>query len=63
VKLNLRVWRQDSGEEKGRLVEYEVDDAAEDMSFLELIDVLNETMTPALYFTSVACRMLSFTFG
>jgi len=44
VRLTLRVWRQDSGEEKGHLVKYEVDDASEDMSFLELIDVLNEKL-------------------
>jgi succinate dehydrogenase / fumarate reductase, iron-sulfur subunit len=44
VRLTLRVWRQNSGQEKGRLVEYEVDDASEDMSFLELIDVLNEKL-------------------
>jgi succinate dehydrogenase / fumarate reductase iron-sulfur subunit len=44
VKLNLRIWRQDSGEDGGRLVRYRVDDATEDMSFLELIDVLNEQL-------------------
>jgi succinate dehydrogenase / fumarate reductase iron-sulfur subunit len=44
VRLTLRIWRQSSGEEKGRLVTYRVDDASEDMSFLELIDVLNESL-------------------
>jgi succinate dehydrogenase iron-sulfur subunit len=47
VRLTLRVWRQDSGEEKGRMVKYQVDDAdgiSADMSFLELIDVLNEKL-------------------
>ncbi|WP_028932827.1 succinate dehydrogenase/fumarate reductase iron-sulfur subunit [Pseudonocardia spinosispora] len=44
MKLNLRVWRQNGDERKGRLVKYEVDDASEDMSFLELLDVLNEKL-------------------
>ena len=44
MKLKLRVWRQDGPDEKGRLVDYQVDDADADMSFLELIDVLNEQL-------------------
>jgi succinate dehydrogenase / fumarate reductase iron-sulfur subunit len=44
VRLNLRIWRQDGPEDPGRLVAYRVDDADEDMSFLELIDVLNEKL-------------------
>jgi succinate dehydrogenase / fumarate reductase iron-sulfur subunit len=44
VRLKLRVWRQDDTEAKGKLVRYEVDDLSEDMSFLELLDVLNEKL-------------------
>ena len=44
MKLTLKIWRQDAPETKGRLVGYRVDDAAEDMSFLELLDVLNEQL-------------------
>jgi len=44
MKLKLRVWRQAGPDEKGRLVDYQVDNADEDMSFLELIDVLNEQL-------------------
>jgi succinate dehydrogenase / fumarate reductase iron-sulfur subunit len=44
VRLNLRIWRQDGPQDEGRLVAYRVDDADEDMSFLELIDVLNEKL-------------------
>jgi succinate dehydrogenase / fumarate reductase, iron-sulfur subunit len=44
VKLKLKVWRQDGPDDKGRMVDYEVDDADADMSFLELIDVLNEKL-------------------
>jgi len=44
MKLKLRVWRQAGPDVKGRLVDYVVDNADEDMSFLELIDVLNEEL-------------------
>ena len=44
MKLKLRVWRQAGPDAEGRLVNYEVDNADEDMSFLELIDVLNEKL-------------------
>jgi succinate dehydrogenase / fumarate reductase iron-sulfur subunit len=44
VRLNLRVWRQKDLADKGRMVDYSVEDASEDMSFLELIDVLNEKL-------------------
>jgi succinate dehydrogenase / fumarate reductase iron-sulfur subunit len=44
VKLKLRVWRQAGPDAKGGLVDYVVDNADEDMSFLELIDVLNEKL-------------------
>jgi succinate dehydrogenase / fumarate reductase, iron-sulfur subunit len=44
VRLTLKVWRQPGPEETGRLVGYQVDDASEDMSFLELLDVLNEKL-------------------
>jgi succinate dehydrogenase / fumarate reductase iron-sulfur subunit len=43
VKLKLRIWRQAGPDDRGRLVDYDVD-ADEDMSFLELIDVLNEKL-------------------
>jgi succinate dehydrogenase / fumarate reductase, iron-sulfur subunit len=44
VRLTLKVWRQSGAEDKGRMVGYQVDDADEDMSFLELLDVLNEKL-------------------
>lgn len=45
MKLTLKVWRQ-GGEfgEKGRLETYQMDDVSEDMSFLEMMDVLNEQL-------------------
>jgi succinate dehydrogenase / fumarate reductase iron-sulfur subunit len=45
VKLHLRVWRQAGPADKGRMVSYEVGDLSPDMSFLELLDVLNEELT------------------
>jgi succinate dehydrogenase / fumarate reductase iron-sulfur subunit len=45
VKLTLRIWRQAGPDEPGRMVTYEVPDANPDMSFLELLDVLNERLT------------------
>jgi succinate dehydrogenase / fumarate reductase iron-sulfur subunit len=41
VKLTLKVWRQAGPRAEGRLVTYPVDDASPDMSFLEMLDVLN----------------------
>jgi succinate dehydrogenase / fumarate reductase iron-sulfur subunit len=44
VKLTVRVWRQPGPEHQGRMVEYPVDGVSEDMSFLEMLDVLNENL-------------------
>jgi succinate dehydrogenase / fumarate reductase, iron-sulfur subunit len=44
VKLTLKIWRQSGADDEGRMVGYQVDDADEDMSFLELLDVLNEKL-------------------
>jgi succinate dehydrogenase / fumarate reductase, iron-sulfur subunit len=45
VKITLRVWRQKGPEDKGRMVDYPLDDVSQDMSFLEVLDVLNEKLT------------------
>jgi succinate dehydrogenase / fumarate reductase, iron-sulfur subunit len=45
VNLTLRIWRQSGPAEKGRLVTYQVTDVSLDMSFLEMLDVLNERLT------------------
>jgi succinate dehydrogenase / fumarate reductase iron-sulfur subunit len=44
MRLTLRVWRQAGPSAKGRLRSYEVADVTPDMSFLELLDVLNERL-------------------
>ena len=41
MNLTLKVWRQNGAEDKGRIVEYKISDIAPDMSFLEMMDVLN----------------------
>lgn len=42
MRLTLRVWRQKDSESRGQLRTYQVDDVSRDMSFLEMLDVLNE---------------------
>ena len=42
MKLNLQVWRQRNAAEAGRFSSYQVDGITPDMSFLEMLDVLNE---------------------
>ncbi len=44
MDLTLHVWRQESPETKGRMVEYEARDISPDMSFLEMLDVVNERL-------------------
>lgn len=44
MKLHLRIWRQAAAEAPGQFVEYTVSNAHPDMSFLELLDVLNEQL-------------------
>ena len=44
MRVRLRVWRQGREERKGRLVDYEMPDVSPDMSFLEMLDVLNDSL-------------------
>jgi succinate dehydrogenase / fumarate reductase iron-sulfur subunit len=44
MKLTLYVWRQSNASAKGKLVKYDVNHVLEDMSFLEMFDVLNEEL-------------------
>ena len=41
MKLKLKIWRQKNSETKGRMINYEIDNVSPDMSFLEMLDVLN----------------------
>ncbi len=45
ISLTLKVWRQNRSEKKGRLETYHAKDISVDMSFLEMIDVVNEALT------------------
>ena len=45
MNLTLRVWRQSGPAAAGTFVEYAARDIAAEMSFLEMLDVVNETLT------------------
>lgn len=45
MKLNLRIWRQDATDAQGEFVEHRVSDISEEMSFLEMLDNLNDGLT------------------
>jgi len=44
MNVTLHVWRQAGPEAKGRLVRYDARDLSPDMSFLEMLDVVNERL-------------------
>lgn len=44
MKLKLNVWRQKSAAAQGAFMTYEANDVSKDMSFLEMLDVLNEEL-------------------
>lgn len=44
MNLTLRIWRQDGPADRGHLQTYEVADVSPDMSFLEMLDMLNEQL-------------------
>jgi succinate dehydrogenase / fumarate reductase, iron-sulfur subunit len=44
MKLTLKIWRQSSPSDKGKMVTYPIDNIDGDMSFLEMMDVLNEEL-------------------
>ena len=44
MNLTLHVWRQKNAASKGRMTRYEAKDVSPDMSFLEMLDVVNENL-------------------
>ena len=44
MRLTLKIWRQASSSAAGALHTYQLDDVSPDMSFLEMLDVLNEKL-------------------
>jgi succinate dehydrogenase / fumarate reductase iron-sulfur subunit len=45
MNVTVRVWRQKDRYSEGKMAIYQVNDVSEDMSFLEMLDVLNERLT------------------
>ena len=44
MKLTLKIWRQKDAKAQGGFQNYQLNDVSEDMSFLEMLDVLNEDL-------------------
>ena len=44
MKLTLKIWRQENAKSAGKMVSYPIDGIEGDMSFLEMLDVLNEEL-------------------
>jgi len=44
MKLKLKIWREGGQYKKGQFVSYDLDNVSEHMSFLEMLDVLNEEL-------------------
>jgi len=47
MNLTLKIWRQKGPNDKGQMVDYNVTEISEHMSFLEMMDVLNEQLINA----------------
>jgi succinate dehydrogenase / fumarate reductase iron-sulfur subunit len=44
MNLTLKIWRQKNANDKGNMVDYQISDVSPDMSFLEMLDVLNNQL-------------------
>jgi succinate dehydrogenase / fumarate reductase, iron-sulfur subunit len=44
MKFNLKIWRQKNAKANGEMKSYEINNVTDDMSFLEMVDVLNEEL-------------------
>jgi len=44
MKLNLKIWRQTGPQDSGKFAEYTIDDISPEMSFLEMLDILNRQL-------------------
>lgn len=44
MNIQLKIWRQENARAKGRMVDYRLADVNPEMSFLEMLDVLNEEL-------------------
>jgi succinate dehydrogenase / fumarate reductase iron-sulfur subunit len=44
MNLTLKIWRQKNANDTGKMVDYQISDVSPDMSFLEMLDVLNNQL-------------------
>jgi len=44
MNLTLKIWRQKDANDKGKMVDYKISDVSPDMSFLEMLDILNNEL-------------------
>lgn len=44
MNLTLKIWRQQNNNKKGKIVDYKINDISPDMSFLDMLDLLNEQL-------------------
>lgn len=44
MKFKLHIWRQKNSNSQGRMEVYDIDEISSDMSFLEMLDILNENL-------------------
>ena len=44
MNLKLKIWRQKNAQDKGKMVDYQIANVSPDMSFLEMLDVLNDQL-------------------
>ena len=44
MKINLKIWRQTNEGSEGKFQIYEIDNVSEDMSFFEMLDMLNNSL-------------------
>ncbi len=44
MKINLKIWRQQGPQDQGKMVDYSLNEVFPEMSFLEMLDVLNERL-------------------
>lgn len=47
MKFKLKIWRQGRAQDQGGMESYDIDSVSPDMSFLEMLDMLNERLTAA----------------
>jgi len=45
MRIKIHVWRQNSADDKGQMESHDLDGLTPDMSFLEMLDTLNEKLT------------------